>query len=207
MGLGLNYLTASFNGYDPVAFLRLIPPLPQSTSHYFDVHCTVSLIYYRLNGQATINSFASKSICTNNTDTLACMWKTKWYKCKKKIRDIRLYKSSVQKRNTTLIWFTDVSFSNFFYVDNIGNYWMASFKSCCSLIFLQSETEIQQNNHFASNKTLLSNIWTHWPPFSAPIFRWRRTFVVWNLRVYWFMRLENHLHFLKFYKLSLRRCT
>ena len=27
-GLGLNYLTASFNGYHPVAFLRLIPPLP-----------------------------------------------------------------------------------------------------------------------------------------------------------------------------------
>ena len=26
-GLGLNYFTASFNGYDPVAFLRLTPPL------------------------------------------------------------------------------------------------------------------------------------------------------------------------------------
>ena len=59
-GLGLNYLTASFNGYNPVSFLRLIPPLPRSMSHYLDVHCTVSLIYCRLNEQATINSFASK---------------------------------------------------------------------------------------------------------------------------------------------------
>ena len=30
-GLGLNYLTASFNGHDPVAFLRLI-------SHYLGAH-------------------------------------------------------------------------------------------------------------------------------------------------------------------------
>ena len=59
-GLGLNYLTASFNGYDPVAFLRLIPPLPRSTTHYVDVHCMVSLINCRLNEQTTINSFASK---------------------------------------------------------------------------------------------------------------------------------------------------
>ena len=59
-GLGLNYLTVSFDGYDPVAILRLISPLPCSTSHYVDVHCTVSLMYYRLNEQATINSFASK---------------------------------------------------------------------------------------------------------------------------------------------------
>ena len=59
-GLGLNYLTASFNCYDPVPFLRLIPPLPWSTSHYVDVHCTVSLIYYRLTEQATISSLASK---------------------------------------------------------------------------------------------------------------------------------------------------
>ena len=58
--LGLNYLTASFNGYDPVAFLRLIPPLSRSTSHYINVHSTVSLIYYPLNEQATINSFVSK---------------------------------------------------------------------------------------------------------------------------------------------------
>ena len=48
-GLGLNYLTASFNGYDPVAFLRLLPPLPRGTTHYVDVHCTVSLIYCHLN--------------------------------------------------------------------------------------------------------------------------------------------------------------
>ena len=41
-GLGLNYLTASVNGYDPVAFLRLITPLHRSASHYVDVHCTVS---------------------------------------------------------------------------------------------------------------------------------------------------------------------
>ena len=59
-GSGLNDLTASFNGYDPVAVLRSIPPLPRSTFHYVDVHCTASLIYYRLNEQATINSFASK---------------------------------------------------------------------------------------------------------------------------------------------------
>ena len=59
-GLGLNYLTASFNGYDPVAFLRMIPLLPLSTSYYVDVHCTVSLIYHHLNEQVTINSFASK---------------------------------------------------------------------------------------------------------------------------------------------------
>ena len=31
-GLGLNSLTAFLNGYAPVAFLRLIPPLPRSTS-------------------------------------------------------------------------------------------------------------------------------------------------------------------------------
>ena len=43
-GLGLNYLTAFFNDYDPVVFLRLIPPLPQSKTHYVDIHCTVSLI-------------------------------------------------------------------------------------------------------------------------------------------------------------------
>ena len=60
-GLGLNYLTATFHGYDPLAFLRLIPPLPRSTSHYVDVHCTVSLVYDRLNEQATINSFASNA--------------------------------------------------------------------------------------------------------------------------------------------------
>ena len=59
-GLGESYLTAFFNGYDPVAFLRLIPPLPRSTTHYVDVHCTLSLIYCRLNEQATINSFALK---------------------------------------------------------------------------------------------------------------------------------------------------
>ena len=59
-GLGLNYLTVSFNGYDLVASLRLIPPLPRSTSHYVDVDCTASSIYCRLNEQATINSFASK---------------------------------------------------------------------------------------------------------------------------------------------------
>ena len=57
---GLIYLTASFDGYDPVFSLRLIPPLPRSTSHYVDVHCTVSLIYYLLNEQAAINSFGSK---------------------------------------------------------------------------------------------------------------------------------------------------
>ena len=59
-GIGLNYLTASFNDYDPVAFLRLIPPLHRSTSHNVGVHCIISSIYYRLNEHATINSFASK---------------------------------------------------------------------------------------------------------------------------------------------------
>ena len=59
-GLGLNYLAASFNAYYLVAFLRLIPSLPRSTSHYVDVHCTVSWIHCHLNEQATINSFASK---------------------------------------------------------------------------------------------------------------------------------------------------
>ena len=59
-GLGLNYLTPFFNGYDPVAFLRLIPPLPRSTTYYVNIHCSVSLIYCHLNEQATINSFASK---------------------------------------------------------------------------------------------------------------------------------------------------
>ena len=58
-GLGQN-LNTSLNGYDPVAFLRLIPPLPRSTTHYVDVHCTVSFFYCHLNEQATINSFASK---------------------------------------------------------------------------------------------------------------------------------------------------
>ena len=59
-GLVLNYLIAAFNGYDPVAFLRLIPPLHQSVQNVGGGHCTVSLIYYRLNEPATINSFASK---------------------------------------------------------------------------------------------------------------------------------------------------
>ena len=59
-GLRLNYLAASFNGYDLVAFLRLIPPLPRGVSHYVDIQCTVSLIYYGLNEQAAIKSFASK---------------------------------------------------------------------------------------------------------------------------------------------------
>ena len=74
-GIGLNDLTAACNGYDPVAFLRLIPPLHQSMSHNVGVHCTVSLIYCRLNEHTSINSFASKLICVNNdnTDTiLAC---------------------------------------------------------------------------------------------------------------------------------------
>ena len=58
--IGLNYLTAAFNGYDPVAFLRLITPLHRSMSHNVGIHCTISSIYYRLNEHTTINSFASK---------------------------------------------------------------------------------------------------------------------------------------------------
>ena len=38
---GLNYLTAAFYGYGPVAFLRLIPPLHRSTSHNVGIHCTL----------------------------------------------------------------------------------------------------------------------------------------------------------------------
>ena len=55
-----------------------------------------------------------------------------------------------------------------------------------------------------SNKNLLSNTE---PFFLLRVFRWRRAFVVWNLRICWFTRLANHLHFLKNYKLSLRRCA
>ena len=57
---GLNYLTAAFDGYDPVASLRLVPILHRSTSHNVGVDCIVFLIYYRLNEHDTINSFASK---------------------------------------------------------------------------------------------------------------------------------------------------
>ena len=48
--------------------------------------------------------------------------------------------------------FTGVSFSNFLYVDNIGNYWMVSIKSSCSLVFLPFEPEIQQTIFSLSNK-------------------------------------------------------
>ena len=58
--LWLNYPIVAFNGYDPVAFWRFIPPLHRSTSHYVCVNCTVFLIYYCLNTNAKINSFASK---------------------------------------------------------------------------------------------------------------------------------------------------
>ena len=76
--LGLNYLTASFNDYDQVAFFRLISPLPRNTVHYVNHHCTVSLIYYRLKNKLQSIALHRKSISTNNTNTLACMWKTKW---------------------------------------------------------------------------------------------------------------------------------
>ena len=39
--LGLNYLTAIFNGYDPVAFQRLIPPLHRSMSQNIGIHCKI----------------------------------------------------------------------------------------------------------------------------------------------------------------------
>ena len=110
-----------------------------------------------------------KSIYTSNADTLACMWKIKWYKWKK-FRDTRLYKSSVRKKNNTLMSFTGVSFSNFFYDDNIGKYWMVSFKSCCSLIVCHLKLKYNKTIVLLSNKNLLSNIWTHWPNFSAPRF-------------------------------------
>ena len=48
--LWLNYPAVAFNGYDPVAFWKLIPPLHRSTSHYVGVNCTFFFIYYRLKG-------------------------------------------------------------------------------------------------------------------------------------------------------------
>ena len=62
-------------------------------------------------------------IYVNNTDTLACMWRTKCNKCKK-FRDIRLYKPDVQNMNNTRMWFAAQYFSYFFNSDNIANYWM-----------------------------------------------------------------------------------
>ena len=58
--LGLNYLTAAFNGYDSVAFWRLTPPLHQSMSHSVGVNSTGVLLYYCLTAHAIINNFASK---------------------------------------------------------------------------------------------------------------------------------------------------
>ena len=147
-----------------------------------------------------------KSICTNNTDKLACMGKVKWYKCKK-FRDIRLYKSSVRQNNNTSMSFTGVSFSNFFYDDNIGKYWLVSFKTCCSLIVCHLKLKYNKTIVLLPIKTYCQTFQDTDPIFLLRVFRWRRTFVVWNLRVCRFMRLANHLHFLKFYKLSLRRCT
>ena len=129
------------NGYDPVAFWRLIPPLQRSTSHYVGVNCTFFLIYYSLNANATINSFASNIICVKTTDTLAFMWKNKWNKCKK-YRDIRQYKPAVRNQNNTLMRVTAVYFSWFFYDNKFANYWVVSFKMCFSLMLCPSETKI-----------------------------------------------------------------
>ena len=60
MGSWTDSLTASFNRYDPIAFLRLIPHYLGACPIVLTLHCTVSLIYYHLNEQATINCFASK---------------------------------------------------------------------------------------------------------------------------------------------------
>ena len=56
-------------------------------------------------------------------------------KCKK-FKDIRLHKSGKWNKDNTLMWFAD----NFFYDDNIAIYRIFSFKMCCSLIFMPSET-------------------------------------------------------------------
>ena len=141
-----------------------------------------------------------KSIYTNNTYTLACLWKTKWYKCKQ-FRDVSLYKSSVRKKINTSMWFTGVSFFNFLYVDNIGNYLMVFFKSCCSLILWPPETEKIIKQSFCFPIQTYCQTFEHTESlFLLCVFRWHRTFVIWNLRVCWFMRLANHLHLLKFYK-------
>ena len=58
--LVLNYLIAAFNGYDSVAFWRLISPLHRSTSHNVGVSSTSVLIYFLLHAHAIINYFASK---------------------------------------------------------------------------------------------------------------------------------------------------
>ena len=150
--LGLIYLTAAFNGYDSVAFRRLIPPLHQSTSHNVGINSTGVLIYYRLNAHDIINNFSSKCYLWNNNDTTACMWKTKSNACKK-FRDIRHYKSGLRNKNNTFMWFAGVYFSHLFHSNNIAishlfhsnniaNFWMVYFKMCFSLIFLPFETEI-----------------------------------------------------------------
>ena len=79
-------------------------------------------------------------------------------------------KSSVRENNKTLMCFTEVSSSNFFYVYNIGKYWMVSFKKIVlqSNIFAIWNRNITKPIILLSSKYLLSNIWTHWALFYAP---------------------------------------
>ena len=72
----LNYPTVALNGYDPVPFWRLIPPLHRSTSHYVGFNCTGFLMYYYLNANCTI-AFHQNLICVNNIDTSAFLWTNK----------------------------------------------------------------------------------------------------------------------------------
>ena len=135
------------------------------------------------------------------------MWKCKWNK-HKKFRDIRLNKPGLWNKNNPIMWDAAVSFSYFFYDGYISNDWMVSFKMWLSLIFLPSETEIELNNRLLSNKELIFRCLNTLTPFlCSTFFRWHHTFVICNLWVCWFMHLANHLIFLIFYKLTIRRCT
>ena len=58
----------------------------------------------------------------------------------------------------------------------------------------------------------IKNLFHYWQTFEQAdslfvlrVFSWRRTFVIWNLRICWFMRLANHPTFIKLSKLTIRR--
>ena len=107
--LWLNYLTAAFHGYDPLAFWRLIPQLHvhRSTFHNVCVNCTVFSSYHSI-------ALHQNYICVNTTDMLAFMWKTKCNTCKKFRGFQVIHKPGVRNKNTTLMWFAAVYFSFFF---------------------------------------------------------------------------------------------
>ena len=110
-------------------------------------------------------------ICINNTDTLACMCKTKWNK-HKKLRYVRLYKPGVRNKNNTLLWLAAVHFSYLFYCHNITNSWMISLQMCFSLIILPYGTEILLTIvcFLLSNKELIFRCLNRLTPFLCSAF-------------------------------------